>query len=240
MPIRSFVLAVLVLVHAPAARAQGLVQIVLEGEIAQEGGARIELDLRYETRIDGALREGRSELGLHLANHTSAADVALLLQRELGRAGAIVVAPAGGASDPKRASVFVDRALAVGLRLGRGLAAEVCLCDAAPALVRFLPPKEVKESARFVLASSTEHPHTKDRGRFDLALDFTAALSGEQASDLLTTGTINKGWTGQWLDHQAWRPQALISGARITGTCLALKSKGDWRLEVELEHEAAR
>ncbi|MBI5363385.1 MAG: hypothetical protein HZA53_09405, partial [Planctomycetes bacterium] len=84
MPHRSFVLAALVFVLAPAARAQGLVQIVLEGEIVEEGGARIELDLRYESRIDGALREGRSELGLHLANHTSAADVALLLQRELG------------------------------------------------------------------------------------------------------------------------------------------------------------
>ena len=240
MPIPSFLPAVLVLAAAPAlAHAEGLVQIVLEGEIVQDGGARIELELAYEARFEGRVSEARTELGLHLAKRTSAADVALLLQRELQRSGAVVIAaPDGG--ERTRASIFVDHTHAVALRLGRGLTAQLCLCEEAPALVRFLPPKEAKEAARFTLSASTEQPHTKERTRFDYAFDLAAGLSGEQAADVLTTGTIAKGWTGQNLDHQAWRPQSLSSGARVTGTCLALASKGDWRLEVELEHDAPR
>ncbi len=241
MPLPSFAPAVLALALTTAfARADGLVQIVLEGEITQEGGARIELDLAFEARVNNVSTEARSELGLHLAKNTSAADVAHLLQRELARAGAIVIAPPDGGGERLRASVFVDHARAVGLRLGRGLTAQVCLCEEAPALVRFLPPKEVKEAARFSLTASTEQPHTKERTRFEYAFDLAASLSGEQAADTLTTGTIAKGWIGQWLDHQAWRPQSLSSGARVTGTCLVLASKGDWRLEVELEHDAQR
>lgn len=241
MSLPSFAIAALLLVSSTtAARADGLVQIVLEGEITQEGGARIELDLAFETRVNNVTSEARTELGLHVAKNTSAADVALLLQRELARSGASVIAAPDGGHERLRASVFVDRAHAVGLRLGRGLTAQVCLCEEAPALVRFLPPKEAKEAARFSLTASTEQPHTKERTRFEYAFDLAASVSGEQAADVLTTGTIAKGWVGQCLDHQAWHPQSLSSGARVTGTCLVLASKGDWRLEVELERDAPR
>ena len=151
-----------------------------------------------------------------------------------------MIAPPDGGHERLRATFFVDRARAIGLRLGRGLTAQICLCEEAPALVRFHPPKELKESARFTVTASTEQPHTKERTRIEHTVDLAGTLSGEAAADLLTTGTIAKGWNGQWLDHQAWRPQTLSSGARVTGACLVLASKGDWRIEVELEREVAR
>ena len=238
MIIRTAV-AVIGLLALPSS-AQGLVQIVLSGAIAQEGGARVEVDLRYEARAGNAVGEGGVQLGLHLANHTTAAELGLLLARELERTGALVIAPRELGSDPKRASIFVDRVHFAALRLGRGLSGDVCSTEEAPALVRILPPKEAKEEASFLLSASHEHPHTKDRGRFELAVQFAAGLSGEQASDLVTTSALNKGWPGQWVDHRAWRPQALATGARVTGACVALRTKGDWRIEVELERDTAR
>jgi hypothetical protein len=221
------------------ARGQGLVQIVLEGDLQPPGGARIEMEVAFWSR-ESASGQGRVDLGLHLAGRTSAIDVALLLERELQRAGAIVVSTSDPAREIKRATLFVEHAFHVGLRLGRGLSAQVCLSEGPPALVSFLSARESKELARFTLTSTTEHPHTKERARHEVAVELPASLSGEEAADRLTTAAITKGWTGEWFEHRAWRPQSGIGGARVTGTCIRLHSTGDWRLDVELERDATR
>lgn len=222
------------------ASSKGLVQIVLTGQIAQDGGARVEISLRYETRIAESTGQGGLDLDLHLANFTTAAELGLLLARELERTGAIVIAPRELGGDPKRASIFVDRVHFAALRLGRGVSGDLCTAEEAPALVRVLPPKELKEEATFLLSASHEHPHTKDRGRFEFSAKFGSTMSGEQASDLIATTALDKGWPGKWVDHQAWQPQGLATGARVAGACVALRTRGDWRLELELERTGSR
>lgn len=228
-------LAVVFALHGFAA-AQGLVQIAFQGAVAPAGGARVEVDLVYVAVENG--EERRMELGVHLAQNTSATELAQLVERELKRrnvacsASSDALAP--GAAGP-RGSLFVERVLFVGLRLGQGLQAQVCLCEDAPGLVRFLSPLEKKEAAKFSISASTEHPHSKERVRFDLSVDFTAAQTGAVAADTLTTASIAKGWTASWQGNSAWKPAKLQSGARVTGTCLTLESAGDWRVEIELE-----
>ena len=84
------------------------------------------------------------------------------------------------------------------------------------------------------LYATTEHPHSKDRARFEVTVDFTAAQTGAVAADGLTTASIAKGWSSSWIGHEAWQPEKLQSGARVTGTCLELSSAGDWRIEIEV------
>lgn len=228
-----------VLALALVAPAQGLVQIAFSGSVAPAGGARVEVDIAF-TAAEGPSSglNIRIELGMHLAQRTSAAELAQLVERELKRrnvacsASSDALAP--GAAGP-RGSLFVERVLFVGLRLGQGLQAQVCLCEDAPGLVRFLSPLEKKEAAKFSISASTEHPHSKERVRFDLSVDFTAAQTGAVAADTLTTASIAKGWTASWQGNSAWKPAKLQSGARVTGTCLTLESAGDWRVEIELE-----
>lgn len=235
----SFLVVASPLVFASWARAQGTVQLVIEGEVAPEGGARIELEVAFESSAGGSHEERRT-LGILVAQKTSAAEVAALLEDELVRAGARVVGAHPGVRDRARASFFVDRAYSIALRLGRGLTAQVCLCEEAPALVKLVPPRETKEPARLSITATTDHPITRDRGRVEFPVELGGAFTGEQSADVLTTAALSKGWTGQWLDHQAWRPQSLTTGARITGTCLRFESKGDWRIEIDLERDVAR
>jgi hypothetical protein len=223
---------------ALAARAQSLVQIAFSGSVATPGGARVEVDLGFGF-VDSAGTQGESrlELGFHLVQNTSASELAQLLERELRRRGGFVAAAfesRGGEPSVSRASVFIERVSFVGLRLGRGLSAQVCLCESPPALVRFQSALERKEPARFVLSATTEHPHSKDRTRFEVAVDFTAAQTGAVAADTLTTASTAKGWSGSWLGHEAWQPEKLQTGARVTGACLELTSAGDWRIEIEV------
>lgn len=227
---RALVVCSFLVLVSPFAHASGRIQLALTGEIAPAGGARIEIDLAFRCLSDG--RADSVHLDLHLAQKTTAAEVAALVEYEILRAGGGVLRTL----DPRNATsanLFVENATAVGLRLGRGLSAQVCACEEGPTVVRFLAPKEVKESARFTLSASSEHPHTFERARHELAIDLTPATSGEQAADLLTTASIGKGWTAQWLNHSAWGVQTLPTGARATGACLTLDTNGDWRLEVE-------
>lgn len=230
-------LAGVLLLHG-LATAQGLVQIAFHGAVAPAGGARVEVDLVYVAADTGD--ERRMELGVHLAQNTSAVELAELVERELKRRSVVcssssgVLASATGGSAPPRGSLFVERVLFVGLRLGQGLSAQVCLCEDAPGLVRFGSPLERKEAARFSLSATTEHPHSKERVRFELAVDFAATQTGAVAADTLTTASIGKGWTATWAGNSAWKPAKLQSGARITGACLTLESAGDWRVEIEL------
>lgn len=214
------------------AQAGGRIQLALTGEIAPAGGARIEVDLAFQCVTDAG-RADNVHLDLHLAQKTTAAEVAALLEYEIVRAGGGVIRTV----DPRNASsasLFVEHASAIGLRLGRGLSAQVCACEEAPSLVRFYAPKEVKEAARFSLSASSEHAQTLERVRHELAIELGATTTADQAADLLTTASINKGWSAQWLNHSAWSVLSLPTGARATGACLVLDTQGDWRIEIEL------
>lgn len=228
-----------VLALAFVAPAQGLVQIAFSGSVAPPGGARVEVDVAFVCNEGpNAGSENRIELGMHLAQRTSAAELAQLVERELRRRGAVVAATFDPRSDGPggvaRGSLFIERTTIVGLRLGQGLSAQVCLCEDAPSLIRFGTPMERKELAHFALSASTEHPHSKERVRFDVAVDFPATQTGAVAADTLTTASIAKGWSANWLGHDSWAPDKLQSGARITGTCVTLDTQGDWRIEIEL------
>jgi len=241
--LRPLVLGLAVVLCSVLARAQGRVQIVLHGTLAEPGGARVEALVTFAGLTEeGGLRKSRVDLGLHLADGTTAAELGALLEREILRQGGAVQAtfaapePIGSAgAQPARACLFIERMQSVALRLGRGLTASITLSDAPPGQLRFLPPKEKQVAARLSVTASAENPHTKDRPRFAMAVEFAGGLTGEQAADVVTTQAIAKGWTGTWLGHQAWSPEAqLQSGARITGTCFELISAGDWRIELDL------
>lgn len=229
---RALVALVCFVLVTSVAHASGRIQLALAGEITPAGGARIEIDLAFRCVTEAGGAEN-VHLDLHLAPKTTAAEVAALLEYEILRAGGGVLRTV----DPRNASgasLFVEHASAIGLRLGRGLSAQVCACEEAPSLVRFYAPKEVKEGARFTLSASSEHAQTLERMRHELAIELTPTTTADQAADLLTTASINKGWSAQWLNHSAWSVQSLPTGARATGACLVLDTQGDWRIEVEL------
>lgn len=220
----------LALASAPL-RAQGLVQLSLQGEVATSGGALVEVGITFI--VKGEPRN--LELSLHLAERTTAADLAGLVRRSLDGGGGRALWTSEHSTDVRRANLFIEDVQALSLRLGHGLTAAVTLCEEAPAAVRVKPPLETKGGANLAITASTLHPHNKDHGRVSVELDIKERWSVSDVADALTTASIAKGWAAQCFEHETWRPEAMNDGSRVTGTSIELRSAAaDWRLEVEL------
>lgn len=227
------------LVLATAARAQGLVQLAFAGEIANSGGARVEVEVGFaDLRAQGALR--KFDFSLHLGERTAATDLAALLAKRLEQAGARVIYTGSNAAPRGPANLFVEDALSISLRLTEGLTCAVTLCEDHPASVRLQPPLLEKQEARLTVVASTIHPHTKEHGSKTFQWTFAERDTRTDVGNKFIKGAIDKGWMSELENHETWRPGAFADGSNLEGCSFTLQSGGDWRLEIELQPRAAR
>lgn len=211
-------------------RAQSLVQIGLAGEIDAQGGAHVEIDVTFATATGEAVTSG---VALHLAERTSAADVALLVVQRLRQVGASPVYEPNHTPARGPAMIFVPDCLGVASRLGHGLKASITLCEEAPARVRLVPGQDQRSAARVTCAASAFDAHTKERRRTVFAVELDTKHDAGDAATRLMRGAVDAGWKSELQGHDAWLPGTAVNGARIEGVSFELDSPGDWRIEVE-------
>jgi hypothetical protein len=213
--------------------AQGLVQISLAGALNHEGGARIEVEIGAFALPAGASeREARQlDLHLHLANATSAPDLAQIVSMRLNSEGfeTFLTEPQDG-----RVQLFVQHALFVRLRLGRGLKSIVTLTNSAPGAIKVMPPQGATGAAKLAITASTFHGHTELHGQQRFAIEIEGDMISSAISERLFDQSVPKNWISKRPGIDAWQPLKMSDGATIEGVSIELTSQADWRLEVEI------
>jgi hypothetical protein len=214
-------------------RAQGLVQLTLAGEVDRSGGARAEVEVTFAN----AQTEGEPRVfgfALFLAERTTAADLAVLLERRLSAAGLRTIHTSEGQAARPVSCLFLDDVLNVSLRLGQGLRATVTLSEDRPQSVRLLPPQDAKQDAELLVTASTWIAHERRHSRVELEthLDATSS-SGRIATELASQGT-KRGWIGEISRLELWMPAATAAGGEVEAVHFDLRTSGDWRLEIAL------
>jgi hypothetical protein len=221
-----------------SARAQGLVQIIFEGEVDTTGGARIEADVTFQNpTTEPAVTVS---IAVVLGERTSAIDLAGLVSRRLEQAGARVnwtgsTAPARGPT-----CLFVENVTSVGLRLGRGLNASVTLCEDRPQSLRLSPGLESRRGATLLVAAQTWEAQSRVPGRLAWDMAFEDKTDAADAASRMVKTAIDKGWFSEIEGHDAWRPGAMTEGAAVTGFSAHLRSNADWRIDVKLAPRTAQ
>ncbi|MCY2961650.1 MAG: hypothetical protein NTY35_15920 [Planctomycetota bacterium] len=226
-------LALVSIAGAVPSNAQGLVQLTLAGEIDRTGGARAEVELT----IANASTNGEPRtlaFSLFLAERTSAADLAVLLERRLTAAGVRTVNASEGQAARPVTCLFVDDVLGVGLRLGQGLRASVTLSEDRPESVRVLPPQDAKQDAELRVTASTWWAHDRTHHRVELESRLEAAQPVIRIAESLASQATRAGWDSEVQRHEYWMPSATAAGGSIDAVNFDLQSSGDWRLEIAL------
>ena len=224
-------LAAAALLLATPTRAEGMVQLSLHGQITSRGGAPVEIHVGYWNGKDVVA----VDLNLHLAEMTTAQDVAHLLVSRLNRAGARVEYPAQHTSRPDPVQIFIESATLVSFRLGNGLWAGVTTCESGPEAIRFQPPLAQLESADILLCTTTFHAHTKKPGRKLMELEVDRYATSGAICELLFNQGLSQGLICDRPTADRWRPVKTSDGADVTGFSIELLSPGaDWGLEVML------
>lgn len=221
------------LVGAGSARAQGLVQLTLAGEIDRTGGARAEV----EVTIANASTNGEPRtlaFSIFLAERTSASDLAVLLEKRLTAAGVRTVNASEGQAARPVTCLFVDDVLGVAVRLGQGLRASVTLSEDRPASVRVLPPQDAKQDAELRITASTWMAHERQHSRIELETRLEAAFPVVRIADALAGQATRAGWPSEVQRHEFWMPGPVAAGAAVDAVNFDLQSSGDWRLEIAL------
>ena len=214
-----------------SAGAEGMVQISLHGQITSRGGAPVEIHVGYWNGKEVVA----VDLNLHVAEMTTAQDVAHLLVSRLKRAGARVEYPAANASRPDPVQIFIEHTTLVSFRLGHGLWAGVTTCESGPEAIRFQIPLLQKESADISVCTTTFHPHTRKPGRTLLELDVDEFDTSGAICEVLFNQGLAKGLIGDRPSADRWRPVKGTDGSQVTGFSIELLSPGaDWGLEVML------
>ncbi len=221
-----------------SARAQGLVQIILDGEIDPAGGARVEVDVTFRTPL--AERATTMSLGVLLGERTTAVDVAALVSRRLEQAGARVIFTGSTAPGRGPASVFVEDVTSIGLRLGRGLSASITLCEDRPASLRLSPGLESKSGATLLVSAQTYEAQARLPGRLSYDIAFEDKADAADAASKLVKTALDKGWFSEVEAHEVWRPGATTEGASIVGFSVHLRSNADWRIDVTLAQRSGQ
>ncbi|MAF66441.1 MAG: hypothetical protein CMJ84_12390 [Planctomycetes bacterium] len=225
--------ALTLLFLAPAATAEGLLQLSFKGAIHAEGGSPVSIEVGV---WDAASRAATTiPMDLHLAEGTTAHDLAVVVGARLKRRGAHVVLPLEGSVGRGVVHLFVEDATHVSLRLGGGLWGTVTSCEAAPEQVRFLAPQVTKDSAEIHIGVSIFHPHTKQRGREDLAFEAESALGAARLSELLTAMSIRQGFRADRPSPEGWHAARMADGSVVTGCSVqVLSPDADWGVEMIL------
>ena len=213
-----------------AARAEGLVQLSLDGALSTPGGAPVELHLGF---WDGSAVQS-VDLRLHLAQRTTGHDLATLLAARLRKAGASFQFP-GESTGGSPAQLFLEDTTLVSLRLGHGLHASVTTTQDAPESVRFLAPLEVHEALEVAVCVTTFHPHLKTPGRHRLSVQAQGDTEPSSICEELFTNGLARGLVSDRPAPDRWRPTKTSEGAVVTGCSIDLSlTQADWGLEVQL------
>lgn len=230
--LRPFVFALALLAClAPRAQAESLVQLTLHGEIDEIGGSfvQVEIDIWRDQKVV------RNDIHLHVAQGTSAHDLASLVNGRLADAGAVVRFPGEGTGKPTEAHLFIEHTTAINLRLGHGMWGEVTTCEEAPQWIRFDEPQLVPGDATLVLTATTYHEHLKTPGRLTLKLPLDKDTNSAALSQKLSTVAGENGWVSERPTADRWSPLRSDLGAAVIGCNIRFESKtADWRLEVQL------
>jgi hypothetical protein len=214
-----------------AARAEGLVQLSLEGVLTTPGGAPMEVHVGF---WDGSAVQS-VDLRLHLAQGTTSHDLATLLAARLRRAKASFQFP-GEAAASSPAQLFLEDATLVSLRLGHGLRASVTTTEVAPESVRFLAPLEVHEPVDVAVCVSTFNPHLKTPGRFLLGVQAEGDAEPSSICEQLFSSGLARGLVSDRSTPDRWSPTKTTEGAVVIGCSIELSmAQADWGLEVRLE-----
>ncbi len=211
-----------------SALAEGLAQVRFSGAV----GPGIKSHL-VEVEIGDAVGHDPVILHLHLAHGTTGAELAALVARRAKSAGLDVTLTA---SNDKGASLWIDRAAFVNVRLGAGLVADVSCVEGPPSLVKILPPQAIKQACRAHMTASTA---IISNGRPPLrgSISLEAELQPKTDSAAIATALWEAGqkvWQSERPGSNAWRPIKAIEGGILTGFSATMEGKGDWRLEVTL------
>jgi hypothetical protein len=224
---------VFVALAVSSARAQGLVQLTLAGEVDRTGGARVEI----EVTVANAATNGEARTlsySWFLAERTSAADLGVLLGKRLTSGGVHLVNTSEGQAARPVTCLFLDDVLAVALRLGQGLRATVTLSEDSAQSVRLLPPVDAQQDAELLVAVSTWIPHERVHKRLELEARIEAAWPIVRIADGLSAQATRLGWPSEVQGHEAWLPSAIALGGTVDAVNFDLRTSGDWRLEIAL------
>lgn len=214
---------------APAAAAEGLVQLTLHGSLTARGGAYVQVEVDRWTGKEVK----RHDLHAHLAEGTTARDLAGLLHARFEHQGAVVRYSPDDSDD--RAQLFVESATAVNLRLGFGLWAEVTTCEEAPVSIRIDEPQLQVGAAALTLTATTFHEHTDRPGRLRCELPIAKDANTAQIAQDLAARANDTGWVGERPSPDRWTPlRAQLGGAVIACNVRLESPDADWRLEVAL------
>jgi hypothetical protein len=218
---------------ATPAFAQGMVQLTLSGEVDRTGGARAEVEVTF---VNGNTNnEARTvAFGMFLAERTSAADLAVLIEKRFVSAGARAVNTSQGQPGRAVTCLFIEDVLGVSLRLGQGLRATVTLSEDRPQAVRVLPPEDAPQDAILRVTASTWFPHERVHKRAELETRLDPSLTASRMADLLANQAIRSGWPSEIERHETWLPGATAAAGLIQGASFDLITSGDWRLELVL------
>ncbi len=233
-PARLLLALASLLALAGSPRAEGLVQLTLRGAVAQPGGGPVEIAWGFVSDSGQALHD---QLRVHLAEGTRAGDLAALLRARLERSGAEVIAPAPR-DDRSAAVLFLDRLVALDLRLEAGLSASITVCEGAPESVRFAAPRAAAghlAPGRVFVTTSTFHPHSRELGsvRLEVALDQETAPAA--VCEALFQQGLERGLVGDRPAADAWRPLKTSDGALVTGCSIQLEDgRAGWGVQVRL------
>jgi hypothetical protein len=221
-------------------RAGGLVQLSIEGKLTPQAGAVVEViwetDGTAQKASEDILTGGtETRLFLHLAQDTTAHDLARLLSAELKMRGAQGVFPGENTSHQGAAQIFVRGTTRLRLRLAPGLSATVTTCDSAPSKVQLLPPHAFPAPGTLVARTTTMHPHT----RRVVSVLLTESFKGAQSAQSICEGIFIKALELELeVDRptpDSWRPLRGVGGAAVIGCSIQLKSPGsDWGLDLML------
>ncbi|MCB9903575.1 MAG: hypothetical protein H6831_04130 [Planctomycetes bacterium] len=228
--LRPLALAFLVAL-APAAAAEGLVQLSLHGELSEAGGAfvQVEVDVWHDTELR------RHDLHAHLAQGTSAHELADLLATRLTEAGVQVRYSEADSAKDAAAQLFIEHTTALNLRLGFGLWGEVTTCEEAPKWIRLVEPQLAKGAARIDLTATTYHEHLKQPGRLKLSLPLTKDSNTASISQDFSRLAAENHWVGERPSPDRWTPLRSELGAAVIACNIRCESpEADWRLEVQL------
>lgn len=241
-------LILLWLTSASAGAVQGLAQIRLGGQIAAPSeatatvtdgvfGHLVEIEIEAKT----ATSKGSAVLHLHVAAGTTGAELLQLVSAKLSAAAVpstltMPLSPGGENPKARSASLWVEGATRIHLRLGGGITGSVSCVEGPPKSIRVLPASAIERPTQVRVDASTaiimnDRAPVRGRATFQAALDKVEHAAG-------TATALWEAATDKWMSDRpggdAWRPIKMASGATLTGVSVGLSGVGDWALQVSL------
>jgi len=229
-------LAILFVALLPAARAQGLAQLMVKGEVVEQGGGWCQIAVVAE---ESGNDPRAMTLAFLAARGTSAADLLALCAARLEAAGirAIraplpVAATSAPAAVQASSTLFIEHCARLEVRLPLGLSSILAVSEAAPRSVKLVPAPG---------SSGTLLVHALRRDRLDGAVAslscqvaFTAKSGKDDIATALAAAAIDKGWRGEVVGREAWLPGAMLDGSQLLGASFELQGGPGATLELVL------